>query len=98
MLGRMGSAKAALLSSEATQAREVPRWIPPAPGRFAVVRPSLGFCRQRLVASVAGPPGTSGDAEGLVRIPGSHISGLQVGRVTTWKKPPYTTSTYGGVG
>src|SRR6266704_3415489 len=30
MLGRMGSAKAALLSSQTTQAREVPRWLPPA--------------------------------------------------------------------
>jgi hypothetical protein len=72
MPGRMDSAKAALLSSQTTQAREVPRWIPPAPGRFAFARTSLGFLGQRLVASIAGSPGASGDVEGLVRNPRPH--------------------------
>src|ERR1700732_3932643 len=98
MPGRMDSAKASLLSPQTTQAREVPGWIPPATGRFVLARPSPGVLGQRLVASFAGPPGASGDVEGLVRNPRSHIFGRQVGCVTTLKKPPYTTSTYGGVG
>jgi hypothetical protein len=78
MPGHLDSAKAALLSSQTTQAREVPGWFPPAPGHFAVVRTSSGFLGQRLVASLAGPLRASGDVEGLVRLSRTHIPGRQV--------------------